>query len=407
MKEYLGKTIVFIPVRGGSKSIPLKNIKKINGRPLIYWTLDASTSCEEIDKVIVSTDSEEIRTAVEKYNSPKIKIINRSAEVSSDIASTESTMLEFANVYDFENIVLIQATSPLLTSKNLIEGLQKYSQEGVDSVLSLVRQKRFMWKSLEEGNIFTPENYNPQQIPRRQEFEGYFVENGAFYITSRKALLETGCRISGNISAVEMSEDTYFEIDEPSDWIIVEKLLENANKGQPVIEKEKHRQKAILRKIKCLLTDSDGVLTDSGMYYSEKGDELKKFNTKDGMGFSLLKGAGIITGIITGENVELVRRRAEKMKADEIHLGISNKLEVVNKICQKYNIKLEEIVYIGDDINDIEVIQAVGFGCAVNDGISSVKNVADYITEAKGGEGAVREIVELILEGRKDGESGI
>lgn len=405
MKEYLGQTVAFIPVRGGSKSIPLKNIKKINGRPLIYWTLDASIACEEIDKVIVSTDSEEIRTAVERYNSPKIKIIDRSKMVSDDTASTESTMLEFAEAYDFENVILIQATSPLLTAKDLNQGLRNFHQDGIDSILSVVRQKRFIWKNIEDKNTFLPENYNPQERPRRQDFKGYLVENGAFYITSRADLLKTKCRISGNISVVEMPEETYFEIDEPSDWMIVEKLLEKSNKDHQFVEEK--NQKSILQGIKCLLTDSDGVLTDSGMYYSESGDELKKFNTKDGMGFKLLKEVGIITGIITGENVDLVKRRAEKIKADEIHLGIGNKLEIVNSICQKYNIELKEIAYIGDDINDLEVIKAVGLGCAANDGILLVKKAADYITEAKGGQGAFREVADLILEGKKDAKTRI
>lgn len=111
MQNRIGNTIAFIPVRGGSKSIPLKNIKLINGRPLIYWVLDATVECTEIDKVIVSTDSDEIREVVRKHESDKIEIVARSAKVSTDTASTESVMLEFANNYDFENIILVQALS--------------------------------------------------------------------------------------------------------------------------------------------------------------------------------------------------------------------------------------------------------------------------------------------------------
>jgi N-acylneuraminate cytidylyltransferase len=133
------------------------------------------------------------------------------------------------------------------------------------------------------------------------------------------------------------------------------------------------------------------------MYYSENGDELKKFNTKDGMGFKLLREAGIITGIITGENIELVRRRAEKMKVDEVYLGIQDKIKILNEVCAKHNLDYEEVAYIGDDINDLEVIKTVGLGCTVNDGMECVKEVAKVITKAKGGEGAVREVVELIL----------
>lgn len=391
MKNLVGKTVAFIPVRGGSKSIPLKNIKPINGRPLIYWTLDAAVDCNEIDAVIVSTDSQEIKNVVDKYGSPKVKVVSRSEAVSTDTASTESVMIEFARNYDFENIVLIQATSPLLASGDITNGINKFSEDNIDSVLSVVRQKRFIWE--EKSDVVSAINYDPLNRPRRQDFDGYLVENGAFYVTTRDNLLSTECRISGNIGVVEMFEETYFEIDEPSDWVIVEGLLKKkAGMGSDV---------KTIKRIKCVLTDSDGVLTDGGMYYSENGDELKKFNTKDGMGFKLLKEAGIITGIITGENIELVRRRAEKMKVDEVYLGIQDKMKILNEICSKYDLNYEEIAYIGDDINDLEVIKTVGLGCTVHDGMKCVKDIANVITKAKGGEGAVREIVEMILEKMK------
>ena len=130
-----------------------------------------------------------------------------------------------------------------------------------------------------------PQNYDVYNRPRRQEFTGYLVENGAFYITSREKLLSSKNRLSGKIRAYEMDESTYFEIDEPSDWIIIEKQLLNREK--------KNEQN--IPEIKMFLTDCDGCLTDGGMYYSENGDELKKFNTIDGMGFKLLHEKGIIT----------------------------------------------------------------------------------------------------------------
>ena len=387
MKNFIGKTVAFLPVRGGSKSIPLKNIKLINNRPLIYWTLDATVNCDEIDLVVVSTDSQEIKRIVEKYSSDKVKVIDRSEEVSTDMATTESVMIEFAQNYDFENIVLVQATSPLLKSIDITKGINKYFENGIDSVLSVVRQKRFIWE--EKSNSVIALNYNPLNRPRRQEFNGFLVENGAFYITSKKNLLSTQCRISGNIAAIEMTDNTYYEIDEPSDWAIIEELLKK-NISNNTCD-------ADIEKIKCFLTDSDGVLTDGGMYYSENGDELKKFNTKDGMGFKLLKEVGIITGIITGENIDLVKRRAEKMKVDEVHLGVQNKMKILNDICSKYDLKYEEIAYIGDDINDLDVLRTVGLGCTVFDGMDCVKDAAKIITKAKGGEGAVREVVEIIL----------
>lgn len=219
----MSKTIAFIPVRGGSKSIPLKNIKLINGKPLVYWTVKAAQDCENIDEIYISTDSQDIRNTVLEFQMSKVKVIERSPETATDEASTESAMLEFAGQNEFDTIVLIQATSPLLTKVDLEKGFGVFKQPDVDSVLSVVEQKRFMWA--EEAGYVYPTNYDVYKRPRRQDFEGFLIENGAFYITSRQKLLETQNRISGRIKAVKMKEASYFEIDEPSDWMIVENLM--------------------------------------------------------------------------------------------------------------------------------------------------------------------------------------
>ncbi len=377
--------VAFIPVRGGSKSIPLKNIKIISGKPLVYWTAKAANDCKYIDKVYIATDSVQIAEKVEELALEKVEVIGRSAETATDTAATESAMLEFAAKYEFDNVVLIQATSPLLTAEELNGGFELFTGEDTDSVLSVVRQKRFCWEEDEKG-FALPTNYDINNRPRRQDFQGYLVENGAFYITSKSRLLSTGCRMSGRIRAYEMDEATYFEIDEPSDWEIIEHEL-----------RKRETEELRIPEIKMFLTDCDGVLTDGGMYYSENGDELKKFNTRDGMGLGLLREKGILTGIVTGESRELNRRRSEKLRMDIYEAGVKDKLAVVKQLCEKWNVALENVAYIGDDINDTEVIKAVGLGCCVADAVPEVKQVAKYITNAKGGHGAVREVVNRIL----------
>lgn len=384
--------VAFIPVRGGSKSIPLKNIKTICGQPLVYWTIKAACECSYIDAVYVSTDSDKVRQiAIQLKNDNishfhKMKVIGRSPETASDMASTESAMLEFAQKYVFDNIVLIQATSPLLTADDLAGGFEMFMQSGADSVLSCARQRRFLWERNENGAAVSL-NYDVYHRPRRQDFPGYLMENGAFYITSKESLLISENRISGNIKVYEMSEDTAFEIDETSDWIIIEELL----------RRRQLSSRGKLAKIKMFLTDCDGCLTDGGMYYSEKGDELKKFNAKDGMGFSLLRQRGIITGIITGESTRITEVRAKKLHIDELYLGINNKLDVVKQLSEKYRIELAEIAYVGDDINDIDVLENVGFPCTVRNASELIKRKARYVSELNGGDGAVRDIIEFIL----------
>ena len=196
-----------------------------------------------------------------------------------------------------------------------------------------------------------------------------------------------------------MCEDSAFEIDEPSDWIIIEALMRKnglVKEKQTVEEEEIAEERKSIPEIKMFLTDCDGCLTDGGMYYSENGDELKKFNTRDGMGFALLRAKGIITGIITSESVDLNRRRAEKLNLDVLEAGCKDKVAVVKRLCEQYGIGLDNVAYIGDDINDMEVIKMVGYGCAPADSMPQVKAVADYVTKAKGGEGVIREVVSLL-----------
>ncbi len=152
--------------------------------------------------------------------------------------------------------------------------------------------------------------------------------------------------------------------------------------------------------IKLLLTDVDGVLTDSGMYYSETGDELKKFNTHDGMGLQLIREKGIKSGIITSENTKLVERRFQKLKLDYLYQGKreGGKLAAVKEICEKEGITLAQVAYIGDDVNCFELLSSVGLAACPADALDTIKNIPGIIQmKKKGGEGCVREFVELIL----------
>lgn len=169
--------------------------------------------------------------------------------------------------------------------------------------------------------------------------------------------------------------------------------------------KQKHPLREILQQIRLFATDVDGVLTDAGMYYSESGDEWKKFNTRDGMGIKLLQRAGLITAIVTQERTRLVARRAEKLAIPELHQGVMDKLSVIRDMAERHGISLRQIAYIGDDVNDLEALKAVGFSATPADGLPQVREVVDYICRLKGGEGAVRELADMILEAQGQGSS--
>jgi len=153
----------------------------------------------------------------------------------------------------------------------------------------------------------------------------------------------------------------------------------------------------VLQHIRLFATDVDGVLTDGGMYYGESGEEMKKFNSRDGMGIKLLQEKGLITAIITMEQTKLVARRAEKLGIPEIHQGIRDKLAMLQKLVSKYGMTLNEAAYMGDDINDLAALEAAGFSGAPADCADIVHPSVHYVCRHKGGEGAVREVVDLIL----------
>jgi len=218
------KIVALVPLRGGSKSIPDKNIKPIAGKPLCAWTLEAATKCSNIEEVYVSTDSDKIAQVVDCLNL-SVNIIERPATLATDTASTDSVLLHFAENVEFDSLVTIQATSPLLTNTHLDQAIRQFLDSGVDSMLSAARSKRFFWN--EDGTAI---NYDFRFRPRRQDFRGTLIENGAFYITKRNILVKNECRLGGRIKIFEMPEDTILEIDEPEDWRAVESILVASNR---------------------------------------------------------------------------------------------------------------------------------------------------------------------------------
>jgi len=152
-----------------------------------------------------------------------------------------------------------------------------------------------------------------------------------------------------------------------------------------------------LKKIELFIMDIDGTLTDGKIYISNSGEEIKAFNIKDGMGIKLLQKYSIIPVIITGRTSEIVNIRAKELDVHEIFQGVKSKLEVYQQLKRKYNFEDDNVAYIGDDINDLEIMKRVGVKFAVNDAVEEVRQIADYVAKHKGGEGAVREAIDWIL----------
>lgn len=156
----------------------------------------------------------------------------------------------------------------------------------------------------------------------------------------------------------------------------------------------------VFKELKLFATDVDGVLTDAGMYYGESGEELKKFNTRDGMGIKLLQAEGVMIAIITMEQTKIVARRAKKLGITEVFQGAKDKVSVLTHLSEKFNIPFEQMAYMGDDVNDVGALQTVGYAAAPADCVDQVRLVVHYLCQKKGGEGAVREVIDMILAAR-------
>jgi 3-deoxy-D-manno-octulosonate 8-phosphate phosphatase (KDO 8-P phosphatase) len=151
------------------------------------------------------------------------------------------------------------------------------------------------------------------------------------------------------------------------------------------------------RHVRALIMDVDGVLTDGGLYYTENGDELKRFDVRDGQGLVLLRQAGILTAIVTGKRTTLVARRADELGIAEVHQGVSDKGATVAALLAHHSVPPAAACYVGDDINDLPALRLVGIAVAVADAVPIVRRTAHYVTRAPGGHGAIREVCDLIL----------
>ncbi len=382
--------IAFIPLRCGSKSIPFKNIKEFCGKPLVYWNLKAIEESKTIDIVYVATDCKEVVDTIEEFNFKKVKIYNRDAKNAQDTSPTEDVMLEFLTKHkqnEKDLFLLVQATSPITQSYDFDNAINQLKKSKKDSLLTVVNEKRFFWNK--DGTAL---NYDYKNRPRRQDFEGFFLENGAFYINSVENILKYKNRLSGEIDLYVMHDYTSIEIDEPLDWHIAETYMKDHILN--------YQSKSEKKEIKLFLSDVDGTLTDAGMYYDIHGNELKKFNTHDGKGFELLRNKGIKTGIITSENTKIVENRAKKLKVNYLYqnVGYKGKLEVAKEICEKEHITLEEVAYIGDDINCIELLKSVGFAACPSNSQKEVREIRGIKKLSKaGGDGAVREFINSLI----------
>ncbi len=391
MSEAQARCCAIIPARGGSKGIVGKNVRVLGGRPLIAHTLLAARAAERVDKVVVSTDDALIADVSRACGA---EVVWRPAELASDTASSESALLHALATlqreqgYEPELVAFLQCTSPLTTAEDIDGTIAALLDARADSALSVTRFHYFVWKAA--GREALGVNHDKRVRLRRQDREPEFLETGAVYAMRTAGFLQAKHRFFGTTVFHEMPAERVCEIDELVDLEVAElRLRQRAQAARAAV---------LPAKIEALVMDFDGVHTDDRVLVDQDGREAVFCSREDGLGLELLrKQVAFPLLVLSKEKNPVVLARCKKLGIACLS-GIDAKLPALERWCGEQGASLAGTIYVGNDVNDNECLAAVGCGVAVADAHHDAKRHARLLLEQPGGQGALRELCELILE---------
>lgn len=378
------KTLVIIPARGGSKGIPLKNLRRIGGQTLLARAIESAFSTPSVIDVVVSTDHPDIKAEALSHGAT---VVDRPAEIAGDTASSESVLLHALGMLDVlpQITILVQCTSPVIDPLDLQAAIGTVAGGDADVSFSVVPDHGFHWGRNENGSAQAI-GHDAARRPRRQDREPRFRETGAFYVMDTAGFLEAKHRFFGSLALVQVPEDHGIDIDTMADLELARWRLAHP---VPVSGLD----------VDALVTDFDGVHTADTAYLSQDGTESVRISRADGMGISLLKKAGIHLMILSTETNPVVTARAAKLGIHVVQ-GVGNKERVLERWMAERGLNPARVAYLGNDVNDLGPMRQVGWPLAVADARKAVHAAARHRLDTRGGHGAVREAAELILAGR-------
>jgi YrbI family 3-deoxy-D-manno-octulosonate 8-phosphate phosphatase len=391
--DHVSATAIIL-ARGGSKGIPKKNLQLIGNQTLIARTILECKRVNSIKTIYVSTDSAEISIESEKHGA---LVLERTREMASDQISSEASLLEVVSQiqskdYPLSEIILFaQCTSPFTQAQELQKAIEEFESNPRGTLFSATRTHDFHWELVDGLAIPISEGTLPRK--RRQDLKPRFAESGAFYIFNLNEFKKSRSRFNEPIRIFESSKLTSMEIDTNEDLIIARQL-------SPLNKVYTHTDT-----IKAVVTDFDGVLTDNHSYVNQDGTESVKVSRGDGLGIRLLKEKGIKVLILSSENNSVVRRRAEKLNVECIQSSLEKEISLT-EWCKKNEISLNQVCYLGNDVNDLSVMKIVGLSVAVADSAIEILEMSKIILEAKGGNHAIRELARLILDSELEKNGG-
>lgn len=384
-------TVAIIPARGGSKGIPRKNLLPLCGKPLIGWTIEAARSARCVDRVVVSTDDAEIGAIARQLGA---EIVWRPEEISGDQASSEAALLHALELlhqteqYEPERVVFLQCTSPLTSYEDINGTVAALEAQQADSALAVTDFHYFLWRECGDGDVVGI-NHDKSVRQLRQQREPNYRETGAVYVVRTAGFRETKHRFFGKTAHYVMPAGRCWEIDEPVDLMIAEALLR-----QQLGERQLDQ---LPDPVGALVLDFDGVLTDNRALVLEDGREAVTCDRSDGLALSRLRQTGLPILVLSSEKNVVVARRCEKLGVPCLH-GVARKWPVLHQWLKQRAILLHTVVYVGNDVNDLECLRAVGCPVAVGDAQPEAKSASRIVLAAPGGRGAVRELANLIAQ---------
>jgi N-acylneuraminate cytidylyltransferase len=398
--------LALIPARGGSKGIPRKNIRSFAGYPLIAWSIAAAKQASSVTRIIVSTDDEEIAAVAREHGAetPFLRPAEFAQDNTTDLPVFEHALqwLETNENYQPEVVIQLRPTSPVRPKDCVNRAvhilLEHADADCVRGVVPAGQNPHKMWRFAGEGQAMKPllevdglaEPYNaPRQIlPPVYWQTGHIDAIRVSTIKDKKSL-------TGDVIYPLVIDPLYtVDIDHLSDWAKYEAL---ANSGLAIVTPGKMKR-PMPEQIDLIISDFDGVITDNRVWVNEEGMEYVAAYRSDSIGVQYLRTIGIDMMILSSEINRVVEARARKMGVEVIHgIGLHDKGHVMREVLEQKNIKAENVIYIGNDLNDLPCFEVAGWSVAVADAYPEVIRAADHVLSRTGGHGALRELIDLIL----------
>jgi YrbI family 3-deoxy-D-manno-octulosonate 8-phosphate phosphatase len=399
--------LAIIPARGGSKGIPRKNIRNFAGYPLVAWSIAAGKQSKRVTRLIVSTDDEEIAAVANQFGAETPFL--RPAELAQDkttdwpVFAHALKWLEEKENYRPDGVVQLRPTSPIRPRDCVDRAIEiLLSHEDADCVRGVVpagQNPHKMWRISYENEPMVPllqvEGIKEPYNAPRQILPPIYWQTGHIDAIRTATILQKGSMTGDRIYPLIMDPRYTVDIDNLSDWAKYEAVVYS---GALDIVSPGRKHRPMPEKIKMVITDFDGVITDGRVWTDENGRETVAASRSDSMRIRQLRERGIEVMILSSEVNPVVKARAEKMGVEAIHgLGLHEKGEALKKFLAGRNLDPAQIVYVGNDFNDLPCFEIAGWAVAVADAYPEVIRAADYVLSRPGGYGALRELCDLVL----------